>query len=340
MNNVVKSPEESDFPKMHLAVVMADGINHMESPYHFSPQEEELNIAFVNPYSKEEFEDDIQYVMEIDGPAEFLEGGSIGCDGNRRLSARMFDSTPALLKIHDSSATIRVWAGWATGQNAVRLTPDLMLEPQKGTEEAGKIVDEHGREEVEVSNKVEEVELVSEPENPLVADEGHAAVEDTIDNEKSLNESDLSANEQVAAKNFQRKPKGTLGDNSLRDDPLLVGHMKENKQHHKHVIKLEKEKRQQEIDNLKEKIKDMHPFHQAKEIHKTILDSHTNLHKHFGYGTREDSKSFREKYESDSFANGLDTQRHMVASIFFLLAMGSIVFFYGKRRGVKGRRDL
>jgi hypothetical protein len=127
MNNEVKAVADSDFPKMHL-VVLDENSNHMESPYHYNT--EELSLAFVNPYTKEEFSEDIQFVMEVDGPASFIDGGTIGCDGDKRVAARLLDDDgKVVLKINDVTATIKVWAGWATGQNAVRLTPELILEP-------------------------------------------------------------------------------------------------------------------------------------------------------------------------------------------------------------------
>jgi hypothetical protein len=147
MNNEVKLPEESDFPKMHLVVLDEDD-NHLESPFKYHPSTEtELKLAFVNPYKDtDEGRElgDIQFVMEVgvvgaageeeDGeapsPASFINGGAIGCDGNKRVSASLRDYDGHVkLRINDPASRIRIWAGWATGQESVRLVPDLILEP-------------------------------------------------------------------------------------------------------------------------------------------------------------------------------------------------------------------
>lgn len=132
MNNEVKPPEESDFPKMHLVVVDSND-QHLETPYRYDPTLSTIRIAFVVPYSTAEFNEDLQFVVEVEGPekaAEFVAGGSIGCDNLRRVSARHIDNNGlVVLQINDTTAKLRVWAGWATGHSAVKLVPDLILEP-------------------------------------------------------------------------------------------------------------------------------------------------------------------------------------------------------------------
>ena len=143
MNNEVRPPEESDFPKMHL-VVLDSKDRHLESPYSYdaSSATTTIRIAFLIPYPTSEFNDDLQFVAEVERigagdeetqappPAEFVAGGSIGCEHHRRLSARhMDDDGVVVLRINDPTARLRVWAGWATGHSAVRLVPDLVLEP-------------------------------------------------------------------------------------------------------------------------------------------------------------------------------------------------------------------
>jgi hypothetical protein len=347
MNNIVKAPEESDFPKMHLAVV--DGDNHMESPYHYHSKEKELNIAFVNPYTKEEFEDDVQFVLEVDGPAEFIDGG---CEGNRRIAARLFKTTKIILKIHDPSATLKVWGGWATGQGPVQLTNNLILEPHSNTTAEGN-GDSVGDAEVlaaeigkvqgnDTAIQADEV-VNSEPGNPELVDEGDA--EKIIVNAEPLveEEDDPSGkkDEIEKTKKFKNKPKGTPAASS-KSDRKLIGHKKEGHQPRKHALKMEREERQQEIDNLKEKIKDMHPIKKVSHVHNAIKEMKDTLKDKYDFngGAEMKKKSFREKYESDSFADQLDMKRHIVACIFFAIAMGYIMFFHGRRRGVKGRRDL
>ena len=152
MNNMVKAVDESDFPKMHLVVVDSKTDNHIESPYHFAPKEKEITIAFVNPYSKDEFNDELQYVMEIlseegseeDKPAnaEFIDGGTIGCTNNKRVASRIQDyDGKATIQINHLDKRIEILAGWATGQNSVRLTPKLVLEPAPVQETPKEAVD-------------------------------------------------------------------------------------------------------------------------------------------------------------------------------------------------------
>merc|ERR1740133_559453 len=86
-----------------------------------------ITIAFVNPYSIQEFREDLQFVMEVEGPAEFIDGGAIGCEGNIRISG--YNNDAVVLKVNDPTAKLKVWGGWATGHSSVRLIPDLILEP-------------------------------------------------------------------------------------------------------------------------------------------------------------------------------------------------------------------
>jgi hypothetical protein len=158
MNYKVKAAEDSDFPRFHLVVVEEESGNHIESPYHYKspagaaggsdapPGKTVLSIAFVNPYTQEEFHADLQFVMEVfygpddDGsggdkiqsnpPAEFLGGGAIGCKFNRRVSARLRDNGGVVqLRINNPTSQLHVVAGWATEHESVRLTPLLLLKP-------------------------------------------------------------------------------------------------------------------------------------------------------------------------------------------------------------------
>jgi hypothetical protein len=193
MNNEVKSPEDSDFPKMHLVVLDASN-NHIESPFHYDTSTEqlpEISIAFVNPYSTDEFSEDIQFVMEVDGPASFIEGGTIGCDGNKRVAARLTDDEgKVVLKVNDPTATLRVWGGWATGHNPVRLTPDLILQPApnavagSGTSPQKEEVKQATTRDVQKTTTEEEIKSINEeikqevvePEKDRELDEDVAAV--------------------------------------------------------------------------------------------------------------------------------------------------------------------
>ena len=142
MNYEVKSAEDSDFPRMHLVVVDDKSGNHVESPYHYirtdNVEPTVVSIAFDNPYAPAEFNADVQFVMEVqplDGNdsnpgAEFVGGGAIGCEHNKRVSARLRDSNGIVkLQINDPTSHLKVLAGWATGHEAVRLTHPLILQP-------------------------------------------------------------------------------------------------------------------------------------------------------------------------------------------------------------------
>jgi hypothetical protein len=317
MNNVVKAPEESDFPNMHLAVVADDDNNDnnmIESPYHYSS--EIVRIAFVNPYSKDEFDDDLQYVMEVDGPAEFIGGGAIGCDGNRRASARLMDSSQLTLKIFDTSSTLRVWGGWATGHNAVRLTENLMLKPRQGREGVT-------------------------PENDQ-RDKRNKPAEDGTLNRTPDKDPNLDIIE--ATKTIKHKPKGAPlidVEEIMREDrkeKRQAGHMKMRKDVANHGGKI-KAKEATEMRPQKMKPSDnklnSDKFDAIKQKHFEKLKS---IHGHFSQ-PKDKKKSFREHYDSDEFADQFHMQSYIFACIFFILTMGYTVLAPGRRR-VKGRRDL
>ena len=50
-------------------------------------------------------------------------------------------------------------------------------------------------------------------------------------------------------------------------------------------------------------------------------------------------RSFREKYDSDTFADELDLHRHLFACVFLVISVGCVLFST-RRRKAKGRRDL
>ncbi|CAJ1930659.1 unnamed protein product [Cylindrotheca closterium] len=351
MNNEVKPPEESDFPRMHLAVQVGD--NHIESPFHYSSNE--LTIAFVNPYTKDEFHDDLQFVMEVEGPAEFVDGGAIGCDGNKRLSARMQDASHGVqLKVNDMTSTLRLWAGWATGQESVRLTENLMLEPhhtptggsaeqqqqQQQRDLKDEVVAEEGNSEpgnhlpngeapddLAAGNGLEN----SEPENPVFNEEEAANEEETnreIPNKDPSGKLDKIQQIKEQIKRFQDNPEDSLqkGDESYREEDNASGSEKKKAFH---------------LDEIKEIMRKTHshPVHHAMHLHKKVSDIGKKIHDKYLYD-EEKQQSFRQQYESDEFAGRLDTQRHIFGSIFFLATMGYILVTYTRRRGTKGRRDL
>jgi len=161
MNEEVKPPEESDFPRMHLAVLDENDKPIESATYKYDPTVTKIKIAFVNPYTTSEFNEDLQYVIDVEGPtedsraAEFVAGG---CDNNKRVAGRLLSSQSAVeLQINDPTAKLKLWAGWATGHNAVRLVPDLILEPQEAGSPA-----EKKDEELSIEEQEEEIQKLEE----------------------------------------------------------------------------------------------------------------------------------------------------------------------------------
>ncbi len=364
MNNVVKSPEDSDFPKMHLVVLDASH-NHLESPYHYPADETEISLAFVNPYSEDEFSEDLQFVMEVEGPASFLDGGTIGCDGNIRVAARLGDKGgEVLLRIADPTAKVRVWGGWATGQNSVRLTPDLILEPAP--------LHAAQRQEREVGFQPEEVRDFQQGKESGVIprDEGAPS----------------SGGEQPAAAAAMPR-KNLLHSNNVPPELEAIakraGHMKHKISHHRKtdnlsdpdstsgrqrgaldmqkVVKDQQldlaEKARQRADQAKDRYKDLaqklRDDKASKEAEDDGRDSKDAEPKIANYLDKKrkinDEQSpnhrkhleiqMREKYNRADSAHDLDMLSFGIGCGFFILSISAILLVYGKKRD-KGRRDL
>lgn len=387
MNNLVKSADESDFPNIHLAVW--DGTNNVaieESPFQYRPAlgttNAEITIAFVNPYTPQEFpeKNDLQFVIQMqdDTPgagspgtsAEFVSGGTIGCDGNQRVSARWKDNQGLVkIQIHDIAASFRLWAGWATGQGQVRLTPILRLEPATDITNA----DEAATEAVVLKDPVKT------PKDPI-------------------NNKDKVEQKDDHAKAERRGVKGEKGDDSNnaknlkvaqedRRSESLLGHMKD----HKHKL-IERKLQHPEKHHAKEVhekasiaaqqiMKDMHKRrnmaaensngnHLAKPAINTaqVEEKSPNLSQErpgaqekkgqqqprmkqeFMFDDTKRRKdlaaemernfpgkaSFRRRYDKGIVLNNTN---HFAGCAFFVIAMGGIVLGFGKRKE-KGRRDL
>ncbi|GAX19599.1 hypothetical protein FisN_19Hh178 [Fistulifera solaris] len=117
MNHRVVSHEESDDPMMHIRLV------HGPLPAGTTfPTKVALQVLTENPST------DYQYVMEVNGTGAAFVGGS--CDMDRRIAGRSKDIVE--LTLNDASAPVTVWAGWAAGHEAVRLTPELVIHPTAG----------------------------------------------------------------------------------------------------------------------------------------------------------------------------------------------------------------
>ena len=228
MNEEVKPPEQSDFPKMYLAVLDKSDTPIDSNRFQYDPTVPTMNIAFVNPYSSSEFNEDLQFVMEIEGPtedskaAEFVDGGLIGCDHNKRVSNNLvYSQASVVLQINDPTATLRIWAGWATGHNAVRLVHDLVLEPGQAKEQAKEKEEQplsREEEEEELENLEEELaeeEFRNTDKEKLLREEQEEKLEKLLNNDepKRIQEEEQRAlsEETTQKKNvLQRKRKNVL----------------------------------------------------------------------------------------------------------------------------------
>ena len=288
MNNVVKSADESAFPKIHLAAV--DNDNHVESPYHY--KDTEVNIAFVIPYSTSEFNEDVQFVMEVDGPAEFVDGGTIGCDGNKRVSSRLRDSEQVTLQIRDPMATLKVLAGWATGHSAVTLTPYLVLEPHLGDDEPSRNLDE------EIVEEESEVEKLK----------GHKK-ERSKKLPKGLKLGQIGNHMDM----IKQKVKGKDHVDMMKQK------MKDSLEYNKRIQDTAKKFQKWQKRGLSTE----EPEEDDEELE--IMDSRRNIGKGRG-------QPFRRSYDSDDFASRLDMSSYLFGCAFFILSIGSIIISMGKIR--------
>jgi hypothetical protein len=351
MNNEVKAAADSDFPKMHLVVIDSVNNNHMESPYHFTTSPE-LTIAFVNPYTKEEFADDLQFVMEVDGPASFIEGGTIGCENDKRVAARWIDDDgKVVLKINDMSAKLRVWAGWATGQNPVRLTPELLLEP--APEQAKHVVVEEEGDSKKSDSKEEAVPDII----PLI--------DQTRDLEKAT-KVELPTPDANAARPFQNlltnnrvpkeldniDPSGRSGGHHNAKQKIV--HRDSSRsggaatRHRENIVQKIREQHGLDLAAVAESIKKT----QVKRAPPTKTDDGTDD------DTTDSKEMDRRRKESDQVikrhrtyleahmrndfsnaANDLSLSSHLLGCAFFVVCIGSLLLVFSKKRD-KGRRDL
>ena len=79
---------------------------------------------------------DVQFVVETSGEGRAsMEHGQ--CDNAKRVAARGKDTVTLLIMMEEiSTQPIGVWAGWATGHEAVRLTPVLEFHRDKAQQQA------------------------------------------------------------------------------------------------------------------------------------------------------------------------------------------------------------
>ena len=275
MNYEVKSAEDSDFPRMHLVIVDDKSGNHVESPYHYSRTDDVeptvVSIAFDNPYPPAEFNADVQFVMEVqplDGDdsnhgAEFVGGGAIGCEHNKRVSARLRDSNGIVkLQINDPTSHLKVLAGWATGHEAVRLTQPLILQPLPQNDQQVAA----NKEDVTADNKKVESDI---DEKDLQADDdGSTMLDDEIQEEnlpKLTNASEIDGETDVmgGAENDDRDVKmdDEIQEEVIQDPKKAKGGVDEAPERHEAPLEREATKPHQK-SNPRQK-------HEPKRIEKS-----------------------------------------------------------------------
>ncbi len=372
MNEDVKPPEESDFPKMHLAVLDESDKPIDATSFSYDPTQKTLQIAFVNPYSTSEFNDDLQFVMEIEGPtedsraAEFVSGGSVGCDNNKRVSGRVLaNQASVVLQINDPTAKLRLWGGWATGHNAVRLTPDLFLEPGEASEDIE-----------ELKEEIREEEFQNTGEEKLLREEADEKLKRILNNdeEETIKEKLGLARKR---KNLLQKPEH-LPDNLIdptktKDLGLEIAHTggRERGQTNDRAgesIRQKLQNKQLDIGNSKKNA--------DRKKQKPRLTDHINEHRNrrdipenLGMHEAETDDDLPPVLEAetddvlpdepdmdDAEINGKpkenpgmhplqtaeryhDSSSHFLACAFFVASMGLFLTFFRKKRD-KGRRDL
>ncbi|KAG7340517.1 hypothetical protein IV203_024060 [Nitzschia inconspicua] len=345
MNNQVKAVEDSDFPNMHLVVLDERG-NHMESPFHYSngDHDKELSIAFVNPYSPEEFSEDIQFVMEVDGPASFLEGGTIGCDGDKRVAARWTDNDgKVVLKLNDGTATVTVWAGWATGQNAVRLTPKLIIGPADAKPPAE--TEQNPEQQQQQPAQPKEVQEFPTPDaNDVIEPLQNLLTKKEVPEElQNIDHDGRPGHHHIKQKIVDRE--NSLSGGGSRSSSGGGGGGGVGTAHRDMIAQKHKE-HTYDLAAAADKVKKLHagrsPPHNADDNdhhHQAALDrqrqkSVQQMKKHRSIIEGQMSKNF------ETAANkNVNASSHLMGCIFFVLCLGGFLFAFGKKRD-KGRRDL
>lgn len=322
MNNVVKSAEESDYPKMHL-VVVDDDENHIESPYQYSASATTLQIAFVNPYSAKEYADggDLQFVIDVvEGSAEFIEGGALGCDKNKRVSSRLFHGDTVKLQINDPSSTVKLVGGWAAGHEAVRLTPILELDPKK--EEDHK---EHPHDKVKGDDKPksdrnsEQLPEAKGADNNNKDSSNSDKQDHAVKTKRRKNQEEIIKIDSDLSKDNTDMKKDQKNPSDIRD-ALPEGHGITDG-------KLAAIQRMKNMMNAGQKKAILEEEEQRKRLE-------DEMNKNF-----PDHSSFHERYHSEDFGASLHMGGFYFGCAFFALAMGTLLKLLSSKKD-KGRRDL
>lgn len=163
MNSNVVPYEQSSFPNIALHVYSATDSTTMIEPTRINdgrvvyiqdgPRDEYIVKLHIPPEDlKSGALADIQYVMDVSlsSPATFS-GGNRGCD-NRRAHGRPNIDTVKLKIDFDGEAAdetdagdeVKVWAGWATGHEAVQLTDAIVFLQKEHLEDVPVPVEDPG----------------------------------------------------------------------------------------------------------------------------------------------------------------------------------------------------
>ncbi len=358
MNEDVLPPSESDFPRMHLAVL--DENKQPTELTTYDPSIKTLRIAFVNPYSTSEFNDDLQFVVEVEpeGAAEFVGGGAVGCEHNRRVSGRLLSSQAAVvLQINDPTATLRLWSGWATGHNAVRLTHDLMLAPlEESREELEQDIEE-------LEEEIGELEFQNTDAEKTLRDQGMAKLDKLLDTQK-----DGLEHKRNPLQKPEHIPDELLDPTKQKDLGLEIAAAAAKKAAvaggDTKTMKEKLNDHQLDLDARAQNAKPKQP-HKLTDHTKNRRDDPQKLGM-YDDKTDDDLPAMKGKEESpgnddflpdegdvdDADVNGkvyTTTRQHKVLKepsghhlgcVFFVACMGIFYLVVGKKRNNKGRRDL
>ena len=153
MNNAVVPYSESSYQNIAIHVYAADDASRMVEPTKITSGDGNQQIMYVQDGPQAEYilklhippDDlkggalgDLQYVMDLSlsSPATFS-GGNRGCD-NRRAHGRRTDTVQVRIDFDgpaadetDAGDDVKVWAGWATGHEAVVLTDAVVFIQKK-----------------------------------------------------------------------------------------------------------------------------------------------------------------------------------------------------------------
>ncbi|KAL3925120.1 MAG: hypothetical protein SGILL_000625 [Bacillariaceae sp.] len=303
----------------------------------------EIKIAFVNPYSTQEFNEDIQFVMEVGHvaeqaedapppPASFVEGGTVGCEHDKRVAARYTDRQgQVVLRIEDSTVPLKVWAGWATGQNPVRLTPDLIIMPKMKETEEGDTQDASA--DATVSQKASDGD---ENEPPAKGDTAAKPLKQMIPNlQKDVPEVlDNLKDERPGHHNTKQKIAHTVKHRTENEPKARnIAESIKKKQLELDLMADAKHKRRIEHDKEDSEPNDDDRAVSAAELKRRRHESDARMKAHRSKLEAQMRKNFGDA------SDDLDMTWHLIGCGFFVICIGSFLLLFGKRRD-KGRRDL